>query len=143
VWGLIASLYIGTVMLLILNLPMVGVWVRLLSIPSPLLYGGILLFSTLGVYSLNNSTFDLYLLLVLGIVGFLMRNYAIPVAPCIIGLILGPLAEQQLRRALTISQGDFSVLVTHPISLAFLLAAVAIIILPFLMRRFLRMTAFQ
>src|SRR5687767_6183374 len=143
VWGLIASLYIGNVMLLVLNLPMVGVWVRLLSIPPPLLYGGILLFSTVGVYSLNNSTFDLYLLLILGLLGFLMRHFSIPVAPCIIGLILGPLAEQQLRRALTISQGDFSVLVMHPISLAFLLAAVAIIIIPMLMRRFLRVTALQ
>jgi putative tricarboxylic transport membrane protein len=138
VWGLIASLYIGNVMLLVLNLPMVGVWVRLLSIPAPLLYAGILLFSTLGVYSLNNSTFDLYLLLILGIIGYLMRNFAIPVAPCIIGLILGPLAEQQLRRALTISQGDFSVFLTHPISLAFLLVAVAIILLPLLMRRYWR-----
>jgi putative tricarboxylic transport membrane protein len=143
VWGLIASLYIGNIMLLVLNLPMVGVWVRLLAIPAPLLYGGILLFSTLGVYSLNNSTFDLYLLLLLGIAGFLMRNFDIPVAPCIIGLILGPLAEQQLRRALTISQGDFSVFISHPISLAFLLTAVAIIIIPLLMRRFWRATVVE
>jgi putative tricarboxylic transport membrane protein len=143
VWGLIASLYIGNVMLLVLNLPLVGVWVRLLSIPAPLLYGGILVFSTLGVYSLNYSTFDIYLLLILGGIGFLMRHFGFPVAPCIIGLILGPLAEQQLRRALTISQGDFSVLITHPISLAFLLAALAIIVAPFMMRRFMRVSALQ
>jgi putative tricarboxylic transport membrane protein len=141
VWGLIASLYIGNVMLLVLNLPLVGVWVRLLSIPTPLLYGGILLFSTLGVYSLNNSVFDLYLLLLFGLLGYLMRNFDIPVAPLIIGLILGPIAEQQLRRALTISQGDFSVLITHPISLAFLLVAVAIILAPFLIRRLVPVTA--
>jgi putative tricarboxylic transport membrane protein len=139
VWGLIASLYIGNIMLLILNLPLVGIWVRLLSIPTPWLYGGILVFSTLGVYSLNNSTFDLYLLFGLG----LMRNFDIPVAPCIIGLILGPLAEQQLRRALTISQGDFSVLVTHPISLGFLVTAVAVILVPFLIRRLLRVTVLE
>ena len=90
VWGLIASLYIGNVMLLVLNLPLAGLWVRLLSIPQPLLYGGILVFSTLGVYSLNNSTFDLILLFIVGIIGFLMRRYDFPVAPCIIGLILGP-----------------------------------------------------
>jgi putative tricarboxylic transport membrane protein len=143
VWGLIASLYIGNIMLLILNLPLVGIWVRLLSIPTPWLYGGILVFSTLGVYSLNNSTFDLYLLFGLGLVGFLMRNFDIPVAPCIIGLILGPLAEQQLRRALTISQGDFSVLVTHPISLGFLVTAVAVILVPFLIRRLLRVTVLE
>ncbi|MGH6875138.1 MAG: tripartite tricarboxylate transporter permease, partial [Aestuariivirgaceae bacterium] len=143
VWGLIASLYIGNAMLLVLNLPMVGVWVRLLSIPAPLLYGGILVFSTLGVYSLNYSTFDIYLLLVLGWIGFLMRHFGFPVAPCIIGLILGPLAEQQLRRALTISQGDFSVLITHPISLGFLLAAFAIIIAPFMMRRLMGVSVLQ
>jgi putative tricarboxylic transport membrane protein len=143
VWGLIASLYIGNAMLLVLNLPLVGVWVRLLSIPAPLLYGGILVFSTLGVYSLNYSTFDIYLLLILGWVGFLMRHFGFPVAPCIIGLILGPLAEQQLRRALTISQGDFSVLITHPISLGFLLAAIAIIFAPFMMRRFMGVSALQ
>ena len=94
---------------------LVGLWVRLLSIPQPLLYGGILVFSTLGVYSLNNSTFDLVLLFIVGIIGFLMRRHEFPVAPCIIGLILGPLAEAQFRRALSISQGDPSVFVTHPL----------------------------
>src|SRR3954449_7252702 len=84
VWGLIASLYIGNIMLLVLNLPLVGLWVRLLAIPQPLLYGGILVFSTLGVYSLNNSTFDLILLLIVGFLGFIMRRYDYPVAPVII-----------------------------------------------------------
>jgi putative tricarboxylic transport membrane protein len=130
VWGLIASLYIGNVMLLVLNLPLVGLWVRLLSIPQPLLYGGILVFSTLGVYSLSNSTFDLMLLLVIGIMGFLMRRYDFPVAPCIIGLILGPLAEAQFRRAMSISQGDATVFLSHPISAALLLAALAVLIVP-------------
>jgi putative tricarboxylic transport membrane protein len=134
VWGLIASLYIGNVMLLVLNLPLVGLWVRLLAIPQPLLYGGILVFSTLGVYSLSNSTFDLVLLFVVGFVGFLMRRYDFPVAPCIIGLILGPLAEAQFRRALSISQGDPSIFVTHPISAALLLIALAILIVPPLLR---------
>ncbi len=135
VWGLIASLYIGNVMLLILNLPLASVWVRLLSIPQPLLYAGILLFSTLGVYSLSNSVFDLVLLFIVGILGFLMRRYDYPVAPAIIGLILGPLAEAQFRRALTISQGDASVFVTHPLSLFLLLAALAVILVPMLLSR--------
>jgi putative tricarboxylic transport membrane protein len=135
VWGLIASLYIGNVMLLILNLPLAGVWVRLLSIPQPLLYGGILLFSTLGVYSLNNSTFDLTVLFVVGLIGFVMRRYDYPIAPAIIGLILGPLAEAQFRRALTISQGDPSVFVTHPISLGLLVVAFAVLVAPFVMRK--------
>ena len=132
VWGLIASLYIGNVMLLILNLPLAGLWVRLLSIPQPLLYGGILVFSTLGVYSLSNSVFDLVLLFVVGIIGFLMRRYDFPVAPAIIGLILGPMAEAQFRRALTISQGDPSVFVTHPLSLSLLLVAVLVLAVPVL-----------
>jgi putative tricarboxylic transport membrane protein len=135
VWGLIASLYIGNVMLLILNLPLVGLWVRLLAIPAPLLYGGILVFSTLGVYSLSNSTFDLVLLFIIGILGFLMRRYDFPVAPCIIGLILGPLAEAQFRRALSISQGDPSVFLSHPISAALLFIALAILVIPPLLRR--------
>jgi putative tricarboxylic transport membrane protein len=138
VWGLIASLYIGNVMLLILNLPLAGLWVRLLAIPQPLLYGGILVFSTLGVYSLSNSTFDLVLLFVVGLLGFMMRRYDFPVAPCIIGLILGPLAEAQFRRALSISQGDPSVFVTHPISAGLLAIALAILVAPPLLRRWYR-----
>ena len=135
VWGLIASLYIGNVMLLILNLPLVGLWVRLLAIPAPLLYGGIMVFSALGVYGLNHSVTDLFILFAIGIVGFLMRRYGFPIAPVIIGLILGPLAEQQFRRAMLISQGDASVFLTHPISLFFLVLAVVILLLPWIMRK--------
>lgn len=134
VWGLIASLYIGNLMLLVLNLPLAGLWVRLLAIPQPLLYGGILLFSTLGVYALNNSTFDLILLFIVGVLGFLMRRYGFPVAPCIIGLILGKLAEAQFRRAMTISQGDPAVFVTHPISAALLLIALIVLVAPIIYR---------
>jgi putative tricarboxylic transport membrane protein len=130
VWTLIASLFIGNVMLLVLNLPLVGLWVKLLQIPQPLLYGGILVFSTLGVYSVNRSTFDLGLLFLTGLLGYLMRRFDFPVAPCIIGLILGPLAEQNLRRALSISQGDWSVFITHPISLVLLILAGVMLLLP-------------
>jgi putative tricarboxylic transport membrane protein len=135
VWGLIASLYLGNIMLLVLNLPLVSLWVRLLSIPAPLLYGGIMVFSALGVYGLNRSVTDLIILLILGIVGFLMRRYGFPIAPAIIGLILGPMAEEQFRRALMITQGDPSVFVTHPISLVFLVLAAVILILPWIMRK--------
>ena len=127
VWTLIASLYIGNLMLLVLNLPLVGLWVRLLSIPRPLLYAGILVFATLGTYSLNGSAFDLALLYIIGVIGFLMRRFGIPVAPCIIGLILGPLAEQHFRRALSISQGDPTVFFTSPLSATLLaIAALAV-----------------
>jgi putative tricarboxylic transport membrane protein len=138
VWGLIASMYIGNAILLILNLPLVGLWVKLLSIPRPLLYAGILMFATLGAYGLRNSWFDLALLYIIGLVGFLMRRYDIPVAPVIVGMILGPLAEQQFRRALAISQGDLSIFITSPISATVLLIAALAVIVPPIWRRFSR-----
>ena len=134
VWGLIASLFIGNVMLLVLNLPLVGLWVRLLAIPQPLLYGGILVFSTLGVYSVNRSVVDLAILYILGVVGYLMRRFEFPVAPCVIGLILGPLAEEQFRRAMGISQGDPSVFFTQPLSAALLALAALCALVPLLFR---------
>ncbi|HXF55877.1 MAG TPA: tripartite tricarboxylate transporter permease [Hyphomicrobiaceae bacterium] len=130
IWGLIASLYIGNVMLLVLNLPLAGVWVRLLAIPRPHLYAGIMVFATLGVFSLHGSVFDLGMLLVFGLMGYLMRCADMPVAPAIIGLILGPLAEQQLRRALAISQGDPTVFFTRPLSATILAIALAVLLLP-------------
>jgi len=131
VWGLIASLYIGNLMLLLLNLPLAPAWARLLRIPAPLLYGGILVFATLGTYSLNNSVFDVGMMYLIGIVGFVMRVADVPVAPAIIGLILGPMAEQQFRRALAISQGDPSVFLTRPISATLLaLALLAVLAVP-------------
>jgi putative tricarboxylic transport membrane protein len=134
VWGLIASLYLGNVMLLVLNLPLVGLWAKLLLIPRPMLYGGILVLSMLGVYSLGNSVFDLWLLLGIGLLGFGMRQLDYPVAPLVVGLILGPMAEEQFRRAYAIAQGDLSVFVTHPISITLLLLALACLIGPVILR---------
>ena len=114
VWGLIASMYIGNILLLVLNLPLIGLWVKVLSIPKPLLYGGILVFATLGAYSLHQSVVDLITLYVFGLLGFVMRRWGFPVAPVVIGLILGPLAESQFRKALAISQGDPIVFFTQP-----------------------------
>ncbi|HET9903595.1 MAG TPA: tripartite tricarboxylate transporter permease [Xanthobacteraceae bacterium] len=128
VWGLIASLYIANIMLLVLNLPLVGLWVRVLRIPPPLLYAGILVFATIGTYGISNSWVDLVLLYLLGAVGFLMRRFDFPTAPVIIGMILGPLAEQNFRQAMTISDGDWTVFLTHPLSAALLaLAALALL----------------
>ena len=134
VWGLIASLYVGNVLLLVLNLPLIGLWVQVLKIPRPLLYAGILVFATLGAYSLHQSVTDLVTLLVFGLLGFLMRRWGFPVAPAVIGLILGPLAESQFRRALAISQGDPSVFLTHPISAALLALTAALVLVPWLVR---------
>ena len=135
VWGLLASLYIGNVLLLVLNLPLVGIWVKVLEIPRPLLYAGILVFATLGAYSLHQSTVDLVILYVFGLLGFVMRRWDIPVAPAVIGLILGPLAETQARRALAISQGDPSVFVTEPISASILLLSFLLLTVPLFFRR--------
>ena len=123
VWGLIASLLIGNAMLLVLNLPLVGLWVRLLYIPKPWLYGGISVFAMLGVYGINRSTVDVIALILLGLLGSMLRRLDYPIAPVIVGLILGPLAEIQFRRAVQISQGDLSVFFTRPISAGLLTIA--------------------
>jgi putative tricarboxylic transport membrane protein len=134
VWALIASLFIGNVMLLVLNLPLVGLWVKLLAIPAPWLYGGILVFASLGILSLTGQAFDLALLAILGLLGFVMRRLEVPIAPCIVGLILGPLCEEQFRRALSISRGDFMVFLEHPISAAFLALALLALVVPIVLR---------
>ncbi|MFC0388270.1 tripartite tricarboxylate transporter permease [Muricoccus vinaceus] len=128
VWTLIASLYIANVMLVVLNLPLVGLWARILKIPTPQLYAGILVFATIGTYGISNSVTDLVLLYGIGIVAMFMRRFDFPTAPVVIGMILGPMAEQALRQALTISQGDWTTFLTRPISASILaLAAVALV----------------
>ena len=134
VWGLIASLLIANVMLVILNLPLIGLWVRLLTIPRPWLYAGILCFATLGTIGANPSPIELSMLLIFGIMGYLMRFYGYPIAPVVVGLILGPMAEQQLRRALSISQGDVMTLVSTPVSAGLIAVAAFALIVPMIMR---------
>ena len=135
VWTLIASLYIGNVMLLVLNLPLVGIWIRILRIPTPLLYGGIMIFSTLGAYSIRQSWFDLLTLFLVGLMGLLMRRFDFPTAPVIVGMILGPMAEKQLRNALSIAQGDWTVFVTRPICLIIFISILCVLILPKLLSK--------
>jgi putative tricarboxylic transport membrane protein len=134
VWGLIASLFIANGMLLVLNLPLVGLWVRLLAIPQPWLYAGILVFATMGTIAANPSVVELMMLAAFGLLGFLMRRFDYPIAPVVIGLILGPMAESQLRRALSISLGDPLVLVQSPISATLLGIALLALVAPFAMR---------
>ncbi len=134
VWTLIASLYIGNVILLLLNLPLVGIWVRLLAIPAPLLYAGIIVISTVGVYGAGNSLFDVGLLYAFGLLGYGMRRFDFPVAPLVVGLILGPMMEQSMRQALTISQGEWSTFITRPLSGALLLIALLLLVGPRLWR---------
>ncbi|MDP1901206.1 MAG: tripartite tricarboxylate transporter permease [Rubrivivax sp.] len=130
VWALIASLYIGNVMLLVLNLPLVGMWVKLLNIPRPQLYAGILIFATIGVYGMRQSAFDLFLMLGIGVLGVLMRRFDFPTAPVIVGMILGPLAEAQMRNALSIGEGHWGVFVQRPMSALLLAIVVAVLLLP-------------
>jgi putative tricarboxylic transport membrane protein len=134
VWGLIASLLVANFMLLVLNLPLVGLWVRLLSIPRPWLYAGILTFATLGTIGANPSSTELAMLLIFGLMGYGMRRFGYPIAPVVVGLILGPLAEQQLRRALAISQGDPTVLVASPTAAVLLGVAALALVVPAVMR---------
>jgi putative tricarboxylic transport membrane protein len=117
VWALLASLYIGNIMLLILNLPLVKIWARMLTIPAYGIYAGVLVFATLGTFAAGGTITDLLLLYLLGLLGLLMRLADVPVAPAVIAMILGPLAEQQLRRALAISEGDPSILLSGPINM--------------------------
>lgn len=132
VWTLIASLFIGNVLLLVINLPLIGLWAKLLQIPAPFLYAGILVFAMVGAYALNNFVFDLWMLLAIGILGLLFRRYGYPITPLILGVILGPMAEVQFRRALQISYGDYSILVSTPFTLVAYSALLIILLIPIL-----------
>ncbi len=130
VWTLIASLYIGNVILLVLNLPLVGLWVKLLKIPPPWLYAGIIVISVAGVYGAGNSVFNVGLLFVFGLIGFIMKRFDFPAAPLIVGMILAPMAEQSMRQALTISMGEWSTFVTRPLSASLMAIAALLLLAP-------------
>jgi putative tricarboxylic transport membrane protein len=135
VWALVASLYIGNVILLVLNLPLVGIWVRLLAIPKKYLSAGILVFATIGVYGMRQSSFDLVLMLGVGWVGVAMRRLDFPIAPVIVGMLLGPMAEKQLRNALSISEGNWLVFVQHPICATILALTALVVLVPIVLHR--------
>jgi TctA family transporter len=143
-WGLVASMWVGNVMLVILNLPLVGIWARLLTIPYRYLYPAILLITCVGVYSINTSAIDVLLASLFGLVGYLLNKLECEPAPLLLGLILGPMIEENLRRALLISHGDPSVFLQRPISLTFLVLTVALVgVLVAPMLRSTRERAFQ
>ena len=128
-WGLIASMWIGNALLVILNLPMIGLWVKLLKVPYRLLFPAIMAFSAIGIYSVNNSSFEIYLTALFGVIGFVWIKLGCSPAPMLLGFVLGPMMEEHLRRAMLMSKGDPSVFVTRPISLAFIIATVAILVM--------------
>jgi TctA family transporter len=128
-WGLIASMWIGNLMLIILNLPLIGIWIRLLSVPYRWLFPSIVLFCSIGVYSTNNSTFDIWMVGIFGFIGYLFIKLGTEPAPLLLGFILGPMMEEYLRRALLLSRGDWSVFVTRPISAGLLAGAVLLLVI--------------
>ncbi|BCB78202.1 tripartite tricarboxylate transporter permease [Phytohabitans flavus] len=133
-WALIASLYLGNVLLLLLNLPLIRLWVKVLQIPRPVLYSAILVFATLGVYAVSGSVFQVLLAYAIGVIGFFMRRYDFPIAPVILGLILGPMMEEQFRRALSLANGDFGVFVSRPLTVVLLSLAVLALVVPYVPR---------
>lgn len=132
VWGMIASMWIGNLMLLIINLPMVGIWVRLLRVPYHLLYPCIVIFCAIGIYSVNNAPADVIMAGAFGLVGYWLIKHDFEPAPLLLGMVLGPLMEENLRRAMLISRGDWSVFVTRPLSAGLLAVAVILLILTLL-----------
>jgi putative tricarboxylic transport membrane protein len=143
-WGMIASMWVGNLLLVILNLPMIGIWVKLLTVPYRLLYPAILVLCCIGIYSLNNSTFDVGLAVLFGLLGYLFIKLGCEPAPLMLGFVLGPMMEENLRKAMTISRGDPSVFVTRPLSMSMLLIAAVlllIVVLPAVRRT--RAQAFQ
>jgi putative tricarboxylic transport membrane protein len=131
-WGIIASMYIGNVMLLVLNMPLIGMWVQVLKVPYPVLFPLILMFCIVGVFSSNAAVFDVFVMMLFGAVGYLMRKFAYEPAPLVLAFVLGPLLESNLRRALILSHGDFTTFVERPISAACLGLAAAVLIVPLL-----------
>ena len=128
-WGLIASMWIGNLMLIILNLPLIGMWIKLLSVPYRWLFPSIVLFCALGVYTTNNNTFDIWMVALFGVIGYGFIKLGVEPAPLLLGFILGPMMEENLRRALLLSRGDWSVLVTRPLSASLLAVAAVLLII--------------
>ena len=119
-WGLIVSMWVGNLMLVLLNLPLIGMWVKMLTIPYHLLFPAIIAFCCIGAYSVNNNVFDVYAMALFGLVGWVLIKLDFEPAPLLLGFVLGPMLEENLRRAMIISRGDATVFVTHPLSLALL-----------------------
>jgi putative tricarboxylic transport membrane protein len=127
-WGLIASMWIGNAMLVILNLPLIGVWIKLLTVPYRFLFPAIVLFCAIGVYSTNNNTWDIWIVGIFGVIGYIFHKLGAEPAPLLLGLILGPMMEENLRRALLLSRGDWSVFVTRPLSAGLLVVCVLLLV---------------
>jgi putative tricarboxylic transport membrane protein len=131
-WGIVASMYVGNAMLLVLNLPLIGMWIQLLRLPYNVLFPLIVLFSIVGVYCSSNNVFDVAVMVVFGILGYLMRKFGYEPSPLVLAFVLGPLLENNLRKALILSQGDLSTFLTRPISAGCLVIAAVLLVVPLL-----------
>jgi TctA family transporter len=131
-WGIIASMWIGNLMLVILNLPLIGLWVKLLTVPYYVLFPIIMAFCSIGVYSVNSNVYDLYAVAFFGLIGYVLVKLRCEPAPLLLGFVLGPLLEENLRRAMILARGDLTTFVTRPISAVLLAIAAAVLIVVFL-----------
>ena len=128
-WGMVVSMWIGNLLLVILNLPLIGMWIKLLQVPYRLLFPSILVFMAIGVYSVGNNPFDVLIMVVFGLFGLLCMKLGMEAAPLALGVVLGPLMEENLRRAMLLARGDPTVLLTRPISAGFLIASAVVLVL--------------
>lgn len=134
-WGVVASLYVGNIMLLVLNLPMIGIWVKILKIPYHFLFSLILLLCIVGSYITNNNPYDVIIMVTFGLVGYLMKKFDYEAAPLVLALVLGPMMETALRRSLVISDGGFAIFFTRPISASFLIVALLVLLSPLVLKK--------
>jgi TctA family transporter len=128
-WGLVASMWVGNLMLVVLNLPLIGIWVKLLTVPYRFLYPAIMVFCCIGVYTVSNSTFDVLLTAAFGLGGYVFIKLGCEGAPLLLGFVLGPMMEENFRRSLLLSRGDFTVFFTRPLSLALLVATAILVVI--------------
>ncbi len=131
-WGIVASMYIGNVMLLVLNMPLIGMWVQVLKVPYKILFPLILMFCVVGVFFSGSAVFDVFVMTIFGVLGYLMRKFGYEPAPLVLAFVLGPMLENNLRKSLILSRGDFSIFVERPISLACLVIAALMLVIPLL-----------
>ena len=131
-WGIVASMYVGNIMLLVLNMPLIGMWVQVLKAPYKILFPLILMFCIVGVFASGNAVFDVFVMIGTGVLGYLMRKFGYEAAPLVLAFVLGPMLENNLRKSLILSEGTFDIFVVRPISLVCLLIAAALLIAPLL-----------
>jgi putative tricarboxylic transport membrane protein len=134
-WGVVGSMYLGNIMLLVINLPLIGIWVKILKVRYTLLFPMIFFFCLIGAYTTGNTVYDIYVMVVFGVAGFLMKKYRYEPAPLVLALVIGPIMERAFRQSLIISGGSFSIFITKPLSALFVFAAGVILLSPLIFKK--------